>query len=148
MTAAMKIGADRGRSWGRTPLAVLLAVAALLVQALLPAAAMAAESLAAVRVELCTPQGAKTVVLDRDGRAQKGFAGLPCSDCLGATLAVTTPPALSVVSIAYAAPAITRRRRRRSCCAAPGPRPAPLARAPQSKTSDIRIPRRARPRGF
>ena len=103
MTAAMEIRAHWGRSRGRTPLAVLFAVAALMIQALLPAASLAAESLGSVRVELCTPEGAKTVVLDRDGDAQKGFAGLPCHDCLGATLAVTTTPELSVVPIAYSA---------------------------------------------
>lgn len=101
MTAAMEFGAHRGRSWRRTPFAVLFAVAALLIQALLPAASLAAESISSVRVEVCTPEGATTVVLDRDGKAQKGFAGLPCSDCLGASLAVTTTPELSVVAIAY-----------------------------------------------
>ena len=101
MTAAMEIGAHRGRSRGRTPLAVLFAVTALLIQALLPAASLAAESIGSVRVEVCTPDGATTVVLDRDGKAQKGFAGLPCHDCLGATLAVTTTPELSVLPIAY-----------------------------------------------
>lgn len=99
----MQIGAHRGRSQRRTLLAVLFAVAALLIQALLPAASLAAEAAGAVRVELCTPDGAKTVVLDHDGQAQKGFAGLPCHDCLGATLAVTTTPTLSVVPIAYVA---------------------------------------------
>ncbi len=103
MTAAMEIGAHRGRSQARTPLAVLFAVAALLIQALLPAASLAVESIGAVRIELCTPQGATTVVLDHNGQAQKGFAGLPCHDCLGATLAMTTTPELSVVPIAYAA---------------------------------------------
>lgn len=103
MTAAMEIRAHRGRSRRRTPLAVLFAVVALLIQALLPAASLAAESSGAVHVELCTPEGAKTVVLGHDGKAQKGFAGLPCHDCLGATQAVTTTPELSVVPIAYAA---------------------------------------------
>lgn len=108
MTAAMQIGALRGRSRGRSPLAVLFAVAALLIQALVPAATLAAESMGAVRVELCTPQGAKTVVLDHDGKVQNGFAGLPCQDCLGATLAVTTTPELSVVPIAYVAERIVQ----------------------------------------
>ncbi|MBP8245523.1 MAG: DUF2946 domain-containing protein [Phenylobacterium sp.] len=99
----MQIGAHRGRSQRRKPFAVLFAVGALLIQALLPAASLAAESLGSVRVELCTPEGAKTVVLDHDGKTQKGFAGLPCHDCLGATLAVTMTPELSVVPIAYVA---------------------------------------------
>ena len=92
MTAAMEIGAHRGRSRRRSPLAVLFSVAALLIQALLPAASLAAESIGSVRVELCTPEGAKTVVIDHEGQVQKGFAGLPCHDCLGATLAVITSP--------------------------------------------------------
>lgn len=103
MTAAMQIGAHRGRWEGRPALAVLAAVAALLIQALLPAASLAAESLGAVRIELCTAEGAKTVVVGQDGKTQKGFAGLPCHDCLGATLAVTTTPELSVLPIAYVA---------------------------------------------
>ncbi|WP_340646935.1 DUF2946 domain-containing protein [Phenylobacterium sp.] len=104
----MKFGAQRGRSRGRTPLAVLFAVAALLIQALLPAASLAAESIGAVSIELCTPEGAKTVVLGHDGQVQKGFAGLPCHDCLGATLAVIATPTLSVVPIAYLAPPIVQ----------------------------------------
>ena len=51
----------------RVRLGILAAVLALFGQALLPAAAMAAESLASVRVELCTEQGAKTVVIGADG---------------------------------------------------------------------------------
>ncbi|WP_310542328.1 DUF2946 domain-containing protein [Phenylobacterium sp.] len=108
MTAAMEVRAHRGRSRGRTPLAVLFAVAALLIQALLPAASLAAESFGSVRIEVCTPEGATTLVLDRDGKAQKGFAGLPCSDCLAATVAVTITSALSVVPIAYSAERIVQ----------------------------------------
>lgn len=104
----MQIGTHRGRSQRRTPFAVLFAVAALLIQALLPAAALAAESRGGLRVELCTPEGAKTVVLDQDGQVQKGFAGLPCHDCLGATLAAATPPTLSIVPIAYVADRIVQ----------------------------------------
>ena len=103
MTPAMEIGAHRDRSRRGSALAVLFAVAALLIQALLPAASLAAESLGSVRVELCTAEGAKTVILDQDGNTQKGFAGLPCHDCLGATLAVTTTPELSVVPATYVA---------------------------------------------
>ena len=104
----MQIGAHRGRSQRRTPFAILFAVAALLIQALLPAASLAAESRGGLRVELCTPEGATTVVLDHDGQVQKGFAGLPCHDCLGATLAVTTSPTLSIVPIAYVADRIVQ----------------------------------------
>ena len=84
----------------RVRLGILAAVLALFGQALLPAAAMAAESLA-FQVELCTDQGAKTVVIGADGEVQKGFAGLPCHDCLGATIAALTSPELAVAPVSY-----------------------------------------------
>lgn len=79
------------------------ALVALLVQALLPATALAAESLGARAVEICSDDGATTVVLKSDGtEREKGFAGLPCHDCLGATLAFVTMPELAVAPVAYA----------------------------------------------
>jgi hypothetical protein len=86
----------------RTRWAALLAVAALLIQALVPAAALAAQATGEVRVQICTAEGAQTVVLGHDGKAQKGFAGLPCHDCLGAAAAVVITPELAVLPIAYA----------------------------------------------
>jgi hypothetical protein len=84
--------------------AMIAALFALLVQAILPAAAMAAESVGGRTIEICTSQGAQKVVIGADGKAQKkGFAGLPCQDCLGATLAVVVTPELAVAQIAYAA---------------------------------------------
>ena len=92
----------RKKRAGRASLGVLAALVALLAQALLPGAAMAAESLSTVRVELCTETGAKTVVIGADGQERKsGFAGLPCHDCLAATLAVVVTPELAVVPVAY-----------------------------------------------
>lgn len=84
------------RAW-----AIIAAVVALFSQALLPAAGMAAESLGAIQVELCTDQGAKTVVLGADGKVRQGFAGLPCHDCLAASLAVVTTPELAIAPVAY-----------------------------------------------
>ena len=130
----MKKGADRGRSQGRTPLAVLFAVAALLIQALLPAAALAAESTGGVRIELCTSEGAKTVVVDHDGKAQKGFAGLPCHDCLSATLAVTTTPELSVVPIAYVAERIVQVPTVEVVLRGPRAPPRPFGQGPPTQT--------------
>lgn len=104
-------------------LGVLAALLALFVQALLPGAAMAAESVGAVRVELCTEQGAKTVVLDATGKVQKeGFAGLPCHDCLAASMAVVVTPELAVVPVAYGAFEVRH--------VAETKAPAPRARAP------------------
>lgn len=86
-----------------TRLGILAAVLALFAQALLPAAAMAAESIGSARIELCTEEGAKTVVIGADGKVREGFAGLPCVDCLGATLAVTVTPELAITPVAYEA---------------------------------------------
>lgn len=94
-------GTRKSRDW-RTTGAVIAALVALLVQALLPAAAMAAESLGARAIEICSDEGPETVVLKADGTVRdKGFAGLPCHDCLGATLAFVALPDLAVVPVAY-----------------------------------------------
>jgi hypothetical protein len=94
-------GARKSRDW-RTTGAVIAALVALFVQALVPAAAMAAESLGARAIEICSDEGAQIVVVGADGQVQeKGFAGLPCHDCLGATLAFVTTPDLAVVAVAY-----------------------------------------------
>jgi hypothetical protein len=86
----------------RASLGVLAAILALFAQAVLPAAAMAAESLGGAQVELCTEDGAKIVVIGADGQVRdKGFAGLPCHDCLAATLAVVVTPELAVAPVAY-----------------------------------------------
>lgn len=96
-----------GRNRPATPVAAWLAVAALIIQALIPAAALASGRPAGMVMELCTPQGAQTVVIGVDGKAKpyapaKGFAGLACADCLGASLAITfAEPALSVAPTRY-----------------------------------------------
>lgn len=113
----------RKKRAARASLGALAALVALLAQALLPGAAMAAESLSTVRVELCTENGAETVVIGADGQERKsGFAGLPCHDCLAATLAVVVTPELAVAPVAYAAVMVRH--------AAPAPTLQPRARAP------------------
>jgi len=97
----MRIGANRGKSGERISLAAVLAVIALLVQALLPAAAMAAQAHGAQSIEICTSQGAKSVVIGADGKAHKSFMGLPCQDCLAMTAAMTVTPVLAVDPVAY-----------------------------------------------
>lgn len=124
-------------------LAALIGVLALLAQALLPAAALAATAAGARQVELCSTEGDRIVVLDRHGAPVKPFAGLPCLDCVGAVTAAVAPPVP-----AHGARRLRRRRRLRcpragtalpdhSRAAAPAqPRPA----APHALTI-----RRARP---
>lgn len=91
----------RGAKRGTPPLAALMAVIALLTQALLPAAAMAAQAHGATRIEICTSQGATTAIIGADGKAHKAFMGLPCQDCLSVVAAATITPELAVQPIAY-----------------------------------------------
>ncbi|HEX5378254.1 MAG TPA: DUF2946 domain-containing protein [Phenylobacterium sp.] len=98
----MPKASHRGARSGRIPFAALLAVMALLVQALLPAAAMAAQASGATRIEICTAQGSQSAVIGADGKARTGFMGLPCQDCLAIAAAMTVTPELAVEPIAYA----------------------------------------------
>lgn len=86
----------------RALLAALAAMLAVFVQALTPAAAMAhdlRESGSAIVI--CTAEGSKVVLVGEDGSVRtapaKGFMGLKCSSCLGATLAVTLETPLPIV---------------------------------------------------
>jgi len=115
-------------------LAALIGVLALLAQALLPAAALAATAAGARQVELCSTEGDRIVVLDRHGAPVKPFAGLPCLDCVGAVTAAVAPPVPAMepvvyaVAADYAAPA-----REPPCPTIRGP-PRPPSRAPPLRT--------------
>jgi hypothetical protein len=89
--------------YDRRALAALLAVLALLVQALIPAAAMARPDPSGGMV-ICTAAGALTI--GSDGKPQaphKGFGGMPCQDCLAVAMAAVATPELAVQPVAYAA---------------------------------------------
>jgi lysylphosphatidylglycerol synthetase-like protein (DUF2156 family) len=82
----------------------LLAMLALLVQALMPAAAMAHDA-AGQAVMICTADGAKSVQVAGDvigKKDSKGFAGLACAQCVAVALATTTPPDVAVAPVLYA----------------------------------------------
>jgi hypothetical protein len=86
----------------------LLAMLALLVQALMPAAAMAHDA-AGQAVMICTADGAKTVAVANGAlgdvigkKDSKGFAGLACAQCVAVALATTTPPDIAVAPVLYA----------------------------------------------
>ena len=106
-TTAMRIGGEMSRE--RRALAVLVAVFALMVQALVPAAAMAATPDASGRMVICTGTGVTTVSDQAPPSKPKGFAGMPCQDCLAAALAVTHAPALAIRPVIYATARIERR---------------------------------------
>jgi len=121
----MELGTGRtGGHRRRAGVAAWLGVLALLIQALLPAAALAAHSRApGDQIVICTLAGVKTVAVgDHQTKGGKGFAGLPCADCLAATTAAVAAPELGVARTAYASARIDH---------APERRWAPqLARAP------------------
>ncbi|MFC3078680.1 DUF2946 domain-containing protein [Phenylobacterium terrae] len=122
------------RKRGPLGLAALIGVLALLAQALLPAAALAATAAGSTQMELCTGQGRQVVAVDKDGAPIAPFAGLPCLDCVGAITAAVAPPEPLAVPVAYfetadfAAPA---RQRVRPAIRAP---PRPPSRAPPART--------------
>lgn len=89
-----------GRISERAHVAAWLGVLALLIQALLPAAAMAARG---ERIVVCTLAGARTIVIGDHDKGGKGFAGLPCHDCLAATTAALPAPEPVLDRITYAA---------------------------------------------
>ena len=105
-TSAMRVGRGTGRD--RRALAVLVAVFALLVQAFIPAAAMAAAPDASGTMVICTGTGVTTVSDQPAPSKPKGFAGMPCQNCLAGTLAVTQVPPLAVQPVIYTAERIER----------------------------------------
>ena len=105
-TTAMRIGGEMSRE--RRTLAVLVAVFALMMQALVPAAAMAAAPNASEAMVICTGTGVTTVSGQATPSKPKGFAGMPCQDCLAAALAVSQLPALAIQPVIYAAVRIAR----------------------------------------
>jgi len=84
---------DLRRAWP-----ALLAALAILLQGLIPAAAVAADHTpGAWHVAICTPQGLKTVDIDPSGDHKHGrFGGLACEQCVMASFAgvAAEPPAL------------------------------------------------------
>jgi hypothetical protein len=78
---------------------------ALLVQALIPASAMAHDARTGSQaIVICTVEGARTVQVGGEKQTPKSFGGYACYQCVAASLAVTTPPdALVSAPVLYAA---------------------------------------------
>jgi len=119
---------------GRTRVAAWLGVLALLVQALIPAAAMAAQagSSGGERIVVCTVSGVQTLTVG--GRQQGGqpFAGLPCHNCLAASCAALPAPEPQIERIAYAAARVERPRERAWAPALARAPPRPPGQGPPS----------------
>jgi hypothetical protein len=90
--------------------AVVLAVFALAVQALAPAAALAAQARGGdAGLVICTGNGVETVAVPGGAPApHKGFAGLPCQDCLSVTQAAVAAPILAVTPAVQSTDRIVR----------------------------------------
>ena len=87
----------------RAELAAALGVFALMLQALLPAAALAAQARGGGEpVAICSLAGAQTVAGDPAARHGKGFAGLPCQDCLTCAIAALPTPEPQALPVRYA----------------------------------------------
>jgi hypothetical protein len=92
-TAAVTRSPDQlARPEGWRPMAAAFAVFAILIQILLPVAAQAAQR-GDTTLVVCAISGSQAVRVDHVPAPHKGFAGLPCPDCLTAAAAVVlTPP--------------------------------------------------------
>jgi hypothetical protein len=106
----------------RRALAALFAVFALLVQALIPAAAMAAQRDPTGAIVICTATGAQTLSAHGQPAPRKVFGGMPCQDCLAAAMAAVVTPELAIQPVAYAVERVEHASAVRL--------PAPRARAP------------------
>jgi hypothetical protein len=98
-SAAMRIAAENGRP-GRA-LVALLALVAFWAQALAPAAALAASRGEPPALVICTNEGVVTTAPKAPAQHRKGFAGMPCQDCLAASLAAIAPPELTARPVVY-----------------------------------------------
>lgn len=118
---------DHARHRRKSALAALLASLAILLQGLIPAAAIAHDH--AGDVQVCTPQGMKTIH-PAGGPAQGHFGGLACEQCVMASfaaLASTAPPLPAPAAWTYAALALPAPA---AAPEQPRPPPRPPSRAP------------------
>jgi hypothetical protein len=102
---------------------------ALLIQGLVPGAAMAHEMNQGRTVVLCTSAGEKTVTLPNDA-SHKGFAGFKCADCVMASIASVLPPAPAAAPVRYIQIVRAERSRPPLRLAAARPRLLPPSHAP------------------
>jgi hypothetical protein len=96
----MRIG-DASLTKEARGIAALLIVFALMVEALAPSAAMAADWAPPGGMVICTSEGMVTAPVDGDAGKANGFAGVPCQDCLAAAMAFLPAPELAVLQVAY-----------------------------------------------
>lgn len=110
------------RAWGAGVLPVVLAVLALLMQALTPAVVAARDMSGSRTVVLCTSEGEKIVTVP-GGASHKPFAGFKCHDCVMAAVTAVPAPSADSLPIRYAA--IVRHERAQAYRAVEPARPPP-----------------------
>ncbi len=98
----MSSGWKNRRLRGPGALPAILAVLALMMQALVPAVAMAHGPGESRTVVLCTQQGEKTVTV-RDEAPPGSLAGYKCHDCVIAAVTAVSPPSPEGLPVQYAA---------------------------------------------
>ena len=111
---------------GHTPVAVLLTFLALMLQTLLPGAAAASQGAGGQTIVICGAMGVQTVeVPSEPSQDDKGFAGLPCADCLAPSLAALPAPEPVATPVVYIAQRVehTAAREHRPQLARAPPRP-------------------------
>jgi hypothetical protein len=85
-----------------------MAILALLVQMLAPAAAMAAQSAGGVQT-ICVASGVTEAAVKGGKPApHKGFAGLPCQNCLAVAHALIPAPTLDATPVVHAVVHVVR----------------------------------------
>jgi hypothetical protein len=105
----------------RRAIIALFVMFALMVQALIPTMAMAAQPDGSM--VLCTAGGTQTISVDGKSGPAAPHRGAPCRDCLAATLAAAAPPPqLAIEPVAYAIARVAH--------STPADRVTPRARAP------------------
>jgi hypothetical protein len=110
------------RKHERRAIVALFAVFALLVQALIPAAALAGPRLVAGDL-ICDGGHVRADAYGAPvGQHHRALGGMPCQDCLAAAMAAVAPPAPAVAPVAYAVARVEH--------AAAAPALEPRARAP------------------
>jgi len=118
---ALHMTRTQDRKHERTAIVALFAVFALLVQALIPAAALAGPRL--VAGDLICDGGRVHSAADPAAPAHhKALGGMPCQDCLAAAMAAVAPPTPLVAPVAYETARVEH--------AADAPALTPRARAP------------------
>lgn len=114
----------------------MLAALALVIQLLVPAAAMAHER-AAEQVVICTGDGAVTVSLDAEGQPKTHFAGMACDACIFASIAALPAPDLTFSPVVHAPQVVALAPQAAQAALYARPPPKPPSQAPPFRSLTV-----------